>query len=354
MRQAYLALRDLINHVLHEREVPHDIDWEQVYMLALHHHLTGFVYRGVLGRDDIDVDTISRIENSYFTAVGEQSRQEHYASLLFNALREREIRFLPMTGYVMRRLYPQPTWRNSSDLDVTIEGEHFSEVGDLLDEIGFTREGDSEEYDTYVLDHVIIRLYREDDEAIWDTLLTDDGFEYHFTDEDYYLRILHFMHKKFSDGTCGIRVVLDFYMFLTTKPEAVAAVSAERIEEMGLTRFTESMTQLAEIWFGDAEMTDDMMLLGSYIAASGTIADNEVQEQREHPWRRIFPRYRNMKRRYPFLGRVKILLPFMWVVRWFHLLFTRGHDRKAEKLHRNASRRSEEMRKRVMEIVGLS
>ncbi len=353
MRQSFLALRDLINHVLHGREVPGDIDWDQVYLLAQRHHLTGFVYRAAVGQYDISRDTISRIENSYFTAVGEQSRQEHYAELLFSALQERGIRYLPMTGYVMRRLYPQPSWRISSDLDVTIEGDRFFEVGEMLDALGFTRVEDSHEYDVYVLDHVIIRLYQENNEALWGTLTTEDGYEHHFTDEDYYLRILNFMRTRFLDGTCGIRAILDFHMYRMAKPEAVAAATNDILEREGLLHFAQSMMQLTDIWFGDAEMTDDMMLLGSYIAASGTLADVEALEIREHPWRRIFPRYRVMKRRYPFLRRAKILLPFMWVVRWFHLLFTHGHDHHTETLEQNTTLRSQKMRERVMEIVGL-
>ncbi len=353
MKQSYLALRDLINHVLHNREVPGDIDWEQVYMLALRHHLTGFVYRGMLGREDVPKDTVARIENSYFAAVGEQSRQEHYAELLFTELRRRGIRYLPMTGYVMRRLYPQPTWRVSSDLDVTIEGDRFYEVGEMLDNLGFTRMEDTREYDVYVLDHVMIRLYQENNEALWGTLLTEDGLEYRFSDEDYYLRILRFMHTRFLDDTCGIRAILDFYMFRIAKPEAIAAVPTSKIEEAGLARFAESMTQLSDIWFGDADMTDDMMLLGSYIAASGTLADLDALEKREHPWRQVFPPYRVMRRRYPFLGRMRILLPLMWVSRWFQLLFGKGHDPHAEVLESNNNRRGAKMRARVMEIVGI-
>ncbi len=354
MKQTFLALRDMINHVLHEREIPGDVDWEQVCLLAIRHHLTGFVYRAAHDREDVPNDTMTHIENSYFAAVGEQSRQEHYANLLFIALRERGIRYLPMTGYVMRRFYPQPTLRISSDLDVTIEGDRFFEVGEMLDALGFTRMEDTREYDTYVLDHVIIRLYQEQDESLWNSLISEDGVEYHYGDEDYYVRIIQFLKKRFTDGTCGMRAILDLFMYRCAKPEIFGDALAEQIEAAGLTRFAESMAQLAEIWFGDAEMTDDMMLLGSYIAGSGTLADIDALEQREHPWRKIFPRYRTMKRRYPFLGRAKIMLPVMWVARWFHLLFSHGHDPHAESLRHNASRRSEIMRARVMEIVGLN
>ncbi len=353
MRQTYLALLDLINHVLHEREVHGDIDWEQVYRLAHRHHLTGFVYRAMQGRDDVPQEAVTRIENSYFASVGEQSRQEHYAEVLFAALHERGIRYQPMTGYVMRRFYPQPTWRVSSDLDVTIEGDRFFEVGEMLDALGFTRVEDTREYDTYVLDHVIIRLYQENDESVWAKLQTEDGCEHRYGDEDYYIRILQFLRKRFISGTCGIRAVLDLYMYRKAKPEVVAADLSDRIDAEGLTRFAESMVQLSEIWFGDAEMTDDIMLLGSYISGSGTLADVEELEQKVHPWRKIFPQYRTMKRRYPFLGRVKIMLPFMWVVRWLQLLFTHGHDPHSEMLRHNTSRRSAKMRARVMELVGI-
>ncbi len=353
-KQASLALPELICHVLHERELPAGVDWNRAYSFGVQHHLTGFVYRAIVGRDDVPQEAVQRIENGYFSAAGEQTRQEHYAELLFGSLREKKIRFLPMSGYVMRRVYPQPKWRVSSDLDVTVEEERFDDACAILEEQNFAREEEEGvPYITYILDHVVIRIHHLQEDTNWDTLLTDDGLEHRYTDEDYYLRILRYTKKRLLDGECGVRAVLDLYMYRSAKTEMDFASLSEQIASEGLTKLEESVVQLGEAWFGEAEMTDDMMLLGSYITSSGTLADFEAEEK-THPWRSIFPRYRTMKRRYPFLRRVPLMLPVMWVVRWFHLLFSRGHDRYAEELSCIARKRSAVMEKRVKEILGFT
>ncbi len=353
-RQAYLELLDLINHVLNETELPNDIEWEQAGLLGARHHLIGFVYRGMFGREDVPKEAVARIESGYFSAVGEQTRQEHYATLLFAALRENEIRYMPMTGYVIRRVYPQMSWRNSSDLDVMVDADKLDDVGRILDGFGFTsirgkRRG---KHATYVLDRVVVRVHHPKTEDLWDTLVTDDGMEYRYSDEDFYIRILKIIKKRLIEGTCGIRLILDLHVYRKAKPEMDMTYIKRCVKKKGFVRFEESLLQLADVWFGDGVMTDDMMLLGSYIAASGTLAD-DLDEERAHALRKVFPRYNTMKRRYPVLGRAKILLPACWVARWFSLLFGRGHDRHAEALLDNTSKRSAKMKKRIKEITGL-
>ncbi len=351
-RQTYLSLLDLINHVLKEEEVPADFDWVPVLLLANEHHLVGFVYRAAAGRKDIAPEVIEQIETAYFTAVGEQSRQEHYATLLFSILKEREIRYLPMAGFVLRGLYPQPTWRNSSDLDIAVSEEHRREVGEILDGLSFTETMTCEAYDFYALDHVAIRVHSAPDESFWESITTHDGNEYHYTDEDFYLELLSMMKRRMLGGTCGVRTILDLYIYRYAKPGMNREKIEEKLRALDLVVLEESMVQLSETWFGGMEMTDDIMLLGSYIAALGTLQDQQEEDSRGC-WRTVFPRYRVMKRRYPVLNRAKVLLPFMWVARWLSLLFSRGHDRYTEELNQNTTERSIEMEKRVMEIVGL-
>ncbi len=350
-RQTYLELLDVIKRILKDEEVSSNMEWMPVFLLAKQHHMLGFVYRAVANRTDIGKPTIEQIETAYFASVGDQSRQEHHAVALFAALRERGIGYLPMAGFVLRGLYPQPTWRNSADLDITVSEENREEVAEILASLSFTKQKTEDNCDFFTLDHVVICVHFVA-ESFWEKPTSEDGVEYRYSAEDFYIEILSLMKARLAKGECGIRPILDLYIYRHADIQMDEEKVATLLEENDLTVCERSLVQLSEIWFGDGEMTDDMMLLGSYIASAGTIQD-KVEEDRHRKWHAVFPRFRDMKRRYPFLHGLPFLLPVMWVVRWFALLFTRGHDKRADAIKKSNQERSLEIKRRVREIVGI-
>lgn len=112
------------------------------------------------------------------------------------------------------------------------------------------------------------------------------------------------------------------------------------------------MEALADAWFGDGESTNDLIILGSYIAAGVTVVGTADAEETKKTGRlrRIFPRYASMKRKYPVLKYLPFLLPLFWVARWLSLPFSK---RAAESVTATEDRR-EKMLARVREITGLT
>jgi hypothetical protein len=360
-RQAYLELIAVISHVLHGKELPEQIHWDQVISLAIQHKLMAFVYRAIAGRKNLPASLVSRVETIHFGATGEQMRQEHYATELFTALRQRGIRYMPMKGYLMRELYPNPAWRTSSDLEILCDEEHRGDVGQILAGYGFSRISLRPHTDVWALDHVVItihtRIAEEKDplgayfSSVWEKLETDDGILYRMTDEDYCIYILHQMSKYIYLGRISIRQILDLYIYRHAKVDLNRAYVEAALEELGILKFTLGIERLCEVWFGDEEQTNDTMTLGSFIAANsayGIAACTPVK------FNIVFPSFKIMKYWYRILRPLPFLLPFVWVWRWGGMIFCPSFDRKRRAALRTADGRSAKMLAHVEEILGLA
>lgn len=360
-RQIYLELIGVIRHVLSGEPLPHPLHWDPVIRLATEHRLLGFAYRAAVGNDEVPADVLEQVESAYFAAVGAQVRRDHYTAELFAALKEREIPYMPVKGYCLRELYPQRNWRMAQDIDILVAGEARDAIAEILTPLGFER-CQEDTGDLYTLDRVEIRIHTEipsedvmkaDGETLRDSLVTEDGVLYRFTPAAQYAALLSRMHRSFGSGEgIGIRSVLDLYMCRAPLSESELRAVHDFCNTHGILPFASALESLADVWFGDGESTNDLMLLGSYIAAGGTvvgIADAE-ETKKTGRLRRVFPRYGSMKRKYPVLKYLPFLLPLFWVARWIALPFSK---KAAESVTATEERR-EKMLVRVREILGLT
>lgn len=358
-RQSYLELIAVIRYVLRGDALPEQMHWEQVVRLAARHHLVGFVYRAIASASRVPVALTEQVESAYFAAVGRQIRQDHYAKELFSVLNERKIPYLTLQGYCLRELYPQPNWRVAQDLDLLVPEENRGDLAEILEGFGF-RLSESGEKDVYVLDQVCIDIHvslhpddvmKGDEQTIWDSLIPSGGTSYRFAPASLAAYQLSRMRRNYATGDgIGIRSLLDLYMCEQPLIDEDRASLDEWVRERGIEPFVTSMEKLAEVWFGDGEQTNDTMLLGSYIAAQGnTTSVLEEEPQKRGFMRRAFPPYRMMKRQFPSLKYFPPLLPFLWVVRWFTLLF-RGSGKQDKA---TIEERSQKMLARVRELTGI-
>lgn len=360
-RQNYLELIAVIRHVLQGEPLPTQLHWEEIVRLAVYHGLIGFVYRAAVGNEDVPEALREQIESAYFMAVGGQVRQDHFNDTLFGELTARGIPYMPLRGYCLRALYPQANWRIAQNLDLLVEAASLPAVEEILTGLGFHHTA-TESEELYELDRVSIRvqttLPTEDLPAptggtYRDTIETEDGTAYRFTPEAQYVALFSHLRRNFAAGAgIGIRSVLDAYMCRASLSEPALLTAHEWFAERGMTPFVQAIESLASAWFGAGESTNDLMLLGSYIAADGAVsaASSEAALRGGSRLRRFFPRYGAMKRHHPVLRYLPFLLPFFWIGRLFALPFS---AKTAESVSATAERQ-EKMLARVREITGIT
>ncbi len=373
-RKVYQELIDIINCVLSEKEV-HDIqDWWEINELAKRHRLCGFVYEAIKFREDVDGEELRRIRNKYFASAGQQMRQEHYATELFSALRAKGIPYAPLRGYAMRKLYAKGTLRMSDNVDVLCRPEHREEVAGILLSYGFRREVPGETEDHYILDHVTfhiytnLKMYHDSVEQyyrdVWDKMVTQDGVEYAFRPEDFYVYQMTAMEQQFAVGGVGIRSVTDLAILKKTYPDLDWEYIRHELAVIGVLGFSESMEKLADVWFFGGQIDDDTLLLGKFIAGFGTpeyaelmyaaeTAERSERDKQKYRTRRFFLPYRVMKMRYPVLRKCGFLLPAFWVGRVFSIAFSPRQAKNQELEADTLRRRAEELANRLRVIAAL-
>ncbi len=347
MKTEYAALLSCVRAVLEGRErefsVADEVDRDALLALAKRHYLVGFLYR-ICYTAGVPAAARAAIEVAYFAALAQQSEQESFANDLFAYFSASGIRYLPMKGYEMRRVYPAPDLRMSCDLDVYYDVAHREALKTWLLSDGFTAgEGDVHN-DTYLRGSLSFEAHHSLSETdarerayyanVWERCVTEDGVLYHFKPEDFYIYLLLHMRKHFFEGGIDVRAILDIHLWRAAHPEMDDAYLAKEEEILSLAPFASCMERLSRVWFASEESDADMELLGDFVLAGGvraTAAQEALMEattatgggRLRYLIRKIFPPYNYMARYSDKLKKHPVLLPFYWVGRWFRIIFRR-------------------------------
>jgi len=350
--------------------------WGTLYRLAVQHNMVGFLYRAMAADPDgVPQELRDRVRHGYAVAVGQQVQQDYYREQIVSALRERGIPYLPLKGEDLRALYPSPDLRFSCDIDFFYPRERRNEVNRILSELGFARGKDEVENDSFSLGAVHVEphfslagqgercaVYYSD---IWERLKTDDGQRYRFRDEDGYLFLLLHMYKHMRGGGAGTRAVTDILLWNREHPDADRAYIAGEAEKLGMARFVPLMERLTRVWMGEEPGDGDTDLLTAYIVEGGAYGTPEQRAQMtvvqkgcgrrfSYLFRRVFPKYRAMRLRYPWLARAPWLLPFCYPLRWVQVLCSRDREKIARDWKVAAELTDDRMKQteRVRELIG--
>ncbi len=345
------VLIQLIKSYFHKTEAPVCDRWDAVFHLAKNHSLGNLFYDAVKDIPEVPSEVKMQAKNHFLSNVAQQMAQEYYATEIFSRLKADKISYMPMKGYILRNLYPKPEVRTSCDIDFFYDDTKKQDVEKHLTELGFEQKADSNNHGEWQKDEITVEnhhalaenndVYRAYYQDIWSRLKTTDGVEFSFTDEDYYIYLLVHAAKHFSHGGFGVRTVLDFYVYRTAKKLNEEYLKAE-FAKIKLAKFAAEMEKLANVWFGDGAADKNTEFLSEYIFKSGTygLTENNTlmnsvskdgsanKAKRNFVWSTVFPRYKNMKTVYPVLKKCPVLLPFMWIYRWFDVLINRRKNIK--------------------------
>ncbi len=341
------ALIKIINAFINGKELPDCGEWLQVFAFAKRHSLGNIFYLAVKDSKKVPEDVLTTAKCSFAINTAQQISQEYYADLVFNALTEKKIKFMPLKGYYMRRLYPAPEMRTSCDVDILYDKDKKEQVDGILKDLGFTLDAGDEYHGHWVKDIISIEthydlaanreIYYEYYNNIWEKLKTEDGIKFNFSDEDFYIYSMVHAAKHFSHGGFGIRTVLDIYYYKKSVKMDENYIK-EQLDKLKLYKFSKIMESIAGGWFGDKPMDDDSETVAKFILQSATYGmsddsmlmkgyteNNSAKSiKNKYIFKTLFPSYSGMKSKYKILKYLPFLLPFAWVYRWFEILFTKN------------------------------
>ena len=320
---------------------------KKIYKISCRHDVAHLVADGLqkngLGQDfDIGKQFFER----QMLAVFRTEQIGYELARVSELFEENGIDFIPLKGSVLRGYYPQDWMRTSCDIDVLIKRDDLNKATALLtDTFGYTPKPtqDSQAYDLSFFSPTGIHLELHYGlmekmfsgsrylSQVWDEVVLKEGKRHHFVMPDdmfYFYQIAH-LAKHFKSSGCGIRLFLDIWVLRHHKDFRITENSYRYLEDVGLLNFEKAVTKLAEAWFSDGEVDENLEKMQDYIFGSGIYGTSEnhltsrqidLGGKKNYALSRIFLPLDKLVMGYPVLKKHPYLLPFFEVKRWFDII----------------------------------
>ena len=338
---AYLAAC-AVNETVPDAARVEKMDLENLYQAADRHLLTGITAMAL--------ESAGIKDEAFTQAKGKAIRKvaafDVERAAVLAKLEDAGIWYAPMKGCVLKGLYPKIGMRQMADNDILIDASRTADVKAVMESLGFSSDGYTGRsvHDHYMKPPVCnfemhrmlfgpmhdARVYKYY-QNVKSRLILNDGsrFGYHLSAADFYIYIIAHEYKHYSGGGTGLRSVLDTYVYLKKKGDALDwAYIAGELGKLGIADFESQNRSLALHLFAGEELTEQDEEMLEYILSSGTYGtvehrvSNKVKKlgggisgKAKYLLSRIFLPMESIKSAYPFFYKYKPLLPVLFFYR---------------------------------------
>lgn len=324
-------------------EIPDGLDIDILSDIIKMHKLSSLLYPALEERGIKSAELCK--DFSFWLKLG--TNQQYYLEKIKEGFEAEKVRFLCMKGAYLKTLYPEPYMRSSGDLDIFVDDENTEKARDIMIKLGFAVERFDHRLqdDVYNLgDFVHIEIHRKliSNKCPWDEKCQEiierivpkkeGSYEYVMSPEDFYLHMIGHMAKHMKYSGCGIRMVLDIWVYLNRfKAVLDRKILDQRLKYCGLDIFEKEVVKLVDYWFNGKSADIKTKSLAKYIFESGIFGRaeqmlaTEMAEEMKGDGKKggvikklakyTFLPYLNMCMIYPKLSKYPVLLPYYWVLR---------------------------------------
>ena len=337
------------------------------YKLSKYHSLRAVLYLALKEtKVDISPEYLDKLEQYYLNNVKKALLFEKERKELYQYLNDKQVNFLPLKGIVIKDYYLDPYSREFADNDILFDDAKSDVVKAFFIKKGYEVElYKRSNHDVYLKKpfynfemHRALFAPIEDNELYvkyyenyLDKTLVKEDYEHYLKDEDFYIYFTAHTYKHYRNSGCGIRTLIDYYVYLKNKELDFDYINKE-LEKLDLLDFSNQIVNLSNKIFNDAPLTDEEEKMLLYIASSGTYGTMEHSVEKGikkkgkfgYFMARVFPPYSFYKSAYPWAYKCPILIPIAWLARFFRIIFknpkraanelkmiTKSKDKKEEK-----------------------
>jgi len=355
-----LGILALVRAALKDERVllPDGFDLGQASQTLYEHHLTALAVRGALRCGISGGNPALRQLTALFCGdVAKSRRQMQLLERLYALFREQGIEYMPVKGAVIKPLYPQSELRIMGDADILIRQDQYPKIRELLPSLGLERNIETDhEYIwrsgdlTLELHKRLMPSYNKDYFAYygdgWRFARRDgQSSAFHMGPEDHFIYLLVHFAKHYREGAICAKNICDFWVWRKAHPAMDEAYLNNQLGQLKLRGFYRNILDLLDTWFEGAEPTEAVETLtrtafqGSIFSRAEslqTVSAIKLGKQRVSLsgskirllLRKVFPSVNALAGRYPVLLKAPILLPLIWLVRAFEILFLHPDRRK--------------------------
>ncbi len=283
------------------------------------------------------------LEQAYLVAVSKSIQQEYWGEQVLEKLSNAGFDCIALKGWELRKLYPETSMRQMTDLDILVRPYEFDKLFSVLKGIGFSVEDKSSHFhDSFARDGILVEMHKrltDDSDAIqaweremWEHAVPDDGNIYKMSPEDFYIYHFVHLHIDYMCGSLGLRRIADTWLLQkqTVNMEQVKAV----LEKFGIWPFHQHMVKLCRATMGEISMDEDSEFLLKHAFMHGLYGSinshraARIAKAGEYNWFgktksvfvTVFPPYKRMKAQFPVLEKWPMLMPWCWFMRINHFL----------------------------------
>ena len=325
---------------------------EEIYHYALKHQVEAMIYDGAI-RCGVSKQQpeMKNLFQYYYKVLTKNERQMIQLDALYRAFDEGKIDYLPLKGCIMKPMYPKSEYRAMNDADILIRPEQYDKIKPIVQELGyhFLAESDCElkwlssglylELHKRLIPSFIKDFYAYFGEG-WHLAVKDVGTRYTMSHEDEFLFLFTHFARHYREGGVGIRHMCDLWLYQRARgfdEEKVMSV----LKDMSLDVFYHNIKRTLAYWFENGPSDEITELITDYILGSGSFGTVETKalaagirdggSKKKNVMNLLFPPIVSMRYAYPILKKWPVLLPFVWVWRWFKVLFIRRDKLKLRK-----------------------
>lgn len=384
MPKTYQNLFSLIKAALTDSAVQLDepLDYEALYLCGKKHQIMPLLLHG-LHKTVGNFDARERFFEYSAQLVCHDQNQLYWLNMLQNIFSNHHIDYMLLKGASIKRLYPASELRLMGDIDILIRENQYPTIRKLLSQAGF-REGRETDHELIwtTKSGLLIELHKKlipsyDDDYYsyyqdpWERAVIGSGNRYFMRPEDEYVYLLTHLAKHYRDGGIGIKHLVDLWYFSLCYPEMdMTRVEAE-LDKLGLSVFHRKIQETIRVRFDGEAETELTEMITERIVESGTYGIKErwddanatrltsqsasaAAAKRRNLMKLIFLPYSKMTQKYPFLRRIPVLLPVMWIVRWIDAIVNKRGNiaRQVERL-RKIEETTVDSYTKELELVGL-
>lgn len=364
-------------------ETPDNLDWEWIYVLCNKHNIANIIaYAVMMNKYCIPQEIKQKFNKKMYERLSVCENQNAEVNKVFNFLEDNNLKYMPLKGINLQKLYPQKDMRFMADVDILIKPEDITIINSFLLREGYTFKVESNHeyvyekkpYTTIEFHKYLIPSYNEDMYAYygdgWKLAKKEWGSKYILNDEDEFIYIFTHFAKHYRDTGAGLKMLIDIWLYLNKKQNLDLIYIKEQLNKLKLLNFFDNVMELINCWFGDGEYNEITKNMTVFILDSGTFGNQKNQmavktirdyvdmdysnAQKFRYIKMVFPGLKDMKKIFPVLKKVSFLLPFCWLIRIFKLIaFKRKNILKHIQAVQCINTESMDEIKNHMDMVGL-
>ena len=359
-------LIQLFGAVLFQKELPApeaEIDLKRLCHIAGRASLNGFLYDGFQrARYEVPPEILRMSLDIRNRAMAREAVQEAEAQRIFQKFEDAGIYCIPLKGFLLKNLYPQPYMRLSADVDLLCKPDQMRQAEAILLSLQYTLRHQGECHDVYtkapnLTVEVHGKLFRASYDwneilpQAWSRAVPYQDYRYicQFTPEDFYCYTLMHTGKHLLSAGSGFRYALDQFLFLEKYADSMDWAQIHGyLDRFRLEKLHQHLSELGPALFPESKARSPffqrqvcqcdpktLMELCAYLfrsGAGGTVQNyvylqlmNEHREDSHirYVLSRAFPSRKRMAIIFPQLEKAPFLLPVFWCIR----LFQRGIGR---------------------------